>query len=195
MKKIVFAIAMAIASLNSAQAQAEAPAANPARFFIAMGLTGGGDKLATAYYRNGNEVDLHGGGIIQLSGGLDYQVTPQFSFQASIGYHIDRAPARNGDMRFQRFPMELLAYYHVAPSWRIGGGARYASSAKFSSSGAADIGDFDYKSSVGGVVEAEYLMTRHWGFKLRYVAEKFEEKVSKEKTDGNHVGLFANYYF
>lgn len=188
-------MAMAIASLNPVLAQSQAPAANPARFLISMGLTGGGDKLATAYYRNGTEIDLHAGGLISMSGGLDYQVTPQFSFQATVGYHVDRASGRNGDMRFERFPLELLAYYHVAPSWRIGGGARYASSAKFSSSGVADIGDVDYKSSVGGVVEAEYLMTRHWGFKLRYVAEKFEDKVYKDKTDGNHVGLFAQYYF
>jgi hypothetical protein len=195
MKKIAFVIAMAIASLSSAQAQTQAPAANPARFFIGMGLTGGGDKLATAYYENGGDIDIYSGGLISLSGGLDYQVTPEFSFQASIGYHVANASARNGDMRFERYPLELLAYYHVAPNWRIGGGARYASGAKFRSSGAGDVGDFSYKSSVGGVVEAEYLMTQHWGFKLRYVVEKFEEKTYGEKTDGNHVGLFAHYYF
>jgi hypothetical protein len=195
MKKIALVIAMAIASLNSAQAQTQAPSANPARFFLGTGLTWGGDKLATAYYESGGEIDIHAGGLISLSGGLDYQVSPEFSFQASIGYHVANASADNGSVRFERYPLELLAYFHPARNFRIGGGARYLSSPKFKSSGAGDIGDYSFDATVSGVVEAEYLFSEHWGFKARYVHEKLELKDTGEKVDANHLGIFANFYF
>lgn len=194
MKKITLAIALAVATLGSAHAQ-QAPAQKNVRFFLGGGLTFGGDKLATASYTNGGEIDIHAGGMVALNGGIDFLVTPHFSMQANVGYHVDNASARNGDVRFQRVPMELLAYFHPAPKWRLGGGVRYVSNAKLSSSGAADIGDFSFKNTVSGVIEGEYLMTSHVGFKIRLVSEEYEEKFSGAKVDGDHVGFFANYYF
>lgn len=194
MKNITLAIALAIATLGSAHAQ-QAPAQNSIRPFLGGGLTFGGDKLATANYANGGEIEIHAGSMIALHGGVDFLVTPQFSLQANIGYHVDNASASNGDVRFQRVPMELLAYFHPAQQWRLGGGVRYVSNTKLSSSGAAYIGDYDFKNTVSGVLEGEYLMTPHVGFKIRYVVEEFEEKLSGIKVKGNHVGFLANYYF
>jgi hypothetical protein len=194
MKKITLAIALAIATLGSAQAQ-QAPAQKNVRFFLGGGLTFGGDKLATATYTNGGEIDIHAGSMVAMNGGIDFLVTPEFSLQANIGYHVDNASARNGDVRFERVPMELLAYFHPAPQWRVGGGVRYVSNTKFSSSGAADVGDYKFKNSVSGVIEGEYLMTPHVGFKIRLVSDKFEEEMTGKKFDGQHVGFMANYYF
>lgn len=194
MKKISLAIALAIATLGSAQAQ-QAPAQKNVRFFLGGGLTFGGDTLATANYRNGYDVDIKAGGLVAFNGGVDFLVTPEFSMQANIGYHVDNASARNGDVRFERMPMELLAYYHPAPNWRLGGGVRYVSNIKLSSSGAADIGDYEFKNTVSGVIEGEYLMTPHVGFKIRLVKEEFEEKITGDKVKGDHIGFYANYYF
>lgn len=196
MKKITLAIALAIASLGAAQAQDQTAAPEgKVSFLIGAGLTFGGDKMATAAYENGDEIDIHAGSIFALTTGIDYRISQKFSLQGTIGFHVDDATASNGDMRFQRFPVELLAYYHVSPQWRIGGGARYVSNAKLSSSGAADFGDYEFKSTVSGVLEAEYLMSPNMGFKVRLVNDKFEEKISRAKYDGKHIGLFANYYF
>ncbi|HEY0060608.1 MAG TPA: outer membrane beta-barrel protein [Telluria sp.] len=194
MKKMMFSIALAIASLNAAQAHT-APQANPMRFFVGMGLTGGGETLSTVEYTDGTEIDIRTGDLLAFVGGIDYQVTPTFSFQGSVGYHVATAGARNGHQRFSRIPLELLAYYHVAPNWRIGGGARYATSIKYSSGGAADVGDYKYDGSVGGVIEGEYLAGQHWGIKLRYVKEQVKEKGTNYKIDADHVGVFGHYYF
>jgi len=194
MKKIALVIAVALASLNSAQAQSQEPA-NPMRFFVGMGLTHGGDKLADVQYTDGTNVSITTGDLVAFNAGIDYQVTPEFSFQGSIGYHGDNASAENGSMRFQRYPVELLAYYQVAPQWRVGGGVRYVTGAKFTSSGAAYVGNYSFKGNVGAIIEGEYLVGNHWGFKLRYVSEKVTEKISGTKLDANHVGVYGNYYF
>jgi len=196
MKKIALVIAMAIASLTAAQAQtqAPAPAANPLRFLVGAGLTFGGDEISSAEYESGGDVTIRAGGSFALKAGIDYQVTPDFSIQTSIAYHGDNASADNGSMRFTRYPLELLAYYHVSPDWRIGGGARYVVSPRYTSSGVVDIGDHTLKNTVGGVLEAEY-MYGDWGLKLRYVKEEYKLKHYRDVYKGDHVGVFANYYF
>lgn len=194
MKKIALVIALAIASLGTAQAQ-NTPAQPQMRGVLGGGVTFGGDTLLTVEYENGTEMDLRAGGIVTMYGGIDYRVTDQFSFQATVGYHVNNASARNADARFERFPLEVLAYYHVSPQWRLGGGARYVSNPKLKTSGALNIGDFAFDNTLSGVLEAEYLMSSHVGFKLRYVHETYESKQIAEKIDGKHVGILANFYF
>ncbi len=199
MKKVIFSIALAIASLGAAQAQSDMPAQpeKQMHFLVGMGITFGGDKLAEVEYDKGSTVKLHAGGTVDFVAGIDYRVNPEFSFQGTIGYHVDAANASNGDVTFSRIPMEVLAYYHVSPQWRFGGGARYVSSVKLRSSGAGDIysGNYDFKNTLSPVIEAEYMMNPKFGFKVRYVHEKIEEKTSGQKLDASHVGLFGTYYF
>ena len=77
MKTIALALALALATLNAAQAQTTEPApapvvqyepvgAKPLRFVFGAGLTHGGDKLATAYYDDGDEVDLKAGDLVRV---------------------------------------------------------------------------------------------------------------------------------
>ena len=199
MKKFALAFALAIASIGAAQAQAIVPvedlASKPLRFVFGAGLTLGGDKIATAYYDDDTELNIKGGDSIQLMVGADYRFNPQFSVQGTIGYHVDQSRARNGHMRFDRVPLELLGYYHVSEKVRVGGGLRYVTSVSFSSSGASDVGDFDFTDSTGAVAEIEYAYSPRVGFRLRYANDKFEEKISRIPVKGDHVGLFVNVYF
>ena len=180
-------IALAIASLASAQAQTSGP-----RFFIGTGLTGGGDTLATAYYED-YERDIKAGGLIQFGAGADFRINDQFSLQASYNYHFDSEDSRGDDFKYSRSPIELIGYWHPAHNWRIGAGARFVGDAKIK------FGKYTTKmdDTVGSVIEAEYLLGNHFGFKLRYVSEKYEffNGYQQVKVDGNHVGAFVNYYF
>lgn len=199
MKKFALASALAIASLGAAQAQAFVPvedlASKPLRFVFGAGLTLGGDKIATAFYDDDTELNIKAGDSIQLMVGADYRFNPQFSMQGTIGYHVDQSRARNGHMRFDRVPLELLGYYHVSEKVRVGAGLRYVTNVAFSSSGASDVGDFDFTDSTGAVAEIEYAYSPRVGFKLRYANDKFEEKISRIPVKGDHVGLFVNVYF
>lgn len=199
MKKIAFAFALALASLGAAQAQTYVPvedlAARPLRFVFGAGLTAGGDKIATAFYEDDTDLSIKGGDSIALQLGVDYRVNPQISVQGTVGYHVDQLNARNGHMRFDRFPLELLGYYHVSEKVRVGGGLRYVTNVAFSSGGASDVGDYDFTDSTGAVAEIEYAYSPRIGFKLRYANDKYEEKISRTPVKGDHVGILVNVYF
>lgn len=195
MKKFALAIALAVASLNAAHAQTGPEATKPVHFLVGMGLTFGGDELASVQWANGDDYKITAGGMIAFQAGVDYRVSPEFSLQGTFAYHFDQANGSNGDMKFTRYPVELLAYYHPTQNWRVGGGLRYVNSPKLSSSGAAYIGNFTFKNTVSPVIEAEYLLGEHLGIKARFVKEEYELKNYNEKYKGDHFGVFMNYYF
>jgi opacity protein-like surface antigen len=194
MKKIVFAVTALFATMGAAQAQTSVPAPAPVRFLLGMGLSGGGDELASARYTNGRNVNLHAGGLVYFTAGVDYRIAPQFSLQGTVNYHVDRANATNGDIKFERFPVELIGYYQPNPAWRVGGGVRYTNSPKLSGSGVASGTDVSFDNTTSAVVEGEYFVGRKLGVKLRYVNETFKSRGYKD-VDGSHVGLSANFYF
>jgi len=194
MKKFAALIALAIASTGVAQAQAPAED-NGVRFFLGAGLTAGGDKLVKLEFTDGTDSTVTAGGLVQLTGGVDYRINSDFSLQTSINYHVSDATASDGSVKFTRMPIELIGYYNVTPEWRIGAGARYVSSAKLSASGNAGHGHVDFDNTVGALVEAEYMFSPKAGVKFRYVAEKYKVSITKEKVDGNHFGAMFNYYF
>ena len=193
MKKMTAAIALMVAALGHAQAQ-NAPA-NPLRFVAGMGITAGGDKLVNVSYSNGESYDLHAGGLIVFDAGVDYRFSPEFSMQSTVSYHVDQANAKNGNVKFKRFPIELIGYYHPNTQWRVGGGVRYISSAKLSGSGFGSVANDNFDSTVGALVEAEYMVSPVLGFKVRLVSEKYKYEHSSTKINGNHIGFFGNYYF
>ena len=199
MKNIAFAFALAMASMGAAQAQTWVPvqdiATKPLRFVVGAGVTYGGEKLITAQYTDGDTVDIDGGGTVTLLAGLDYRVNPQFSVQATVGYHVDNAAGSNGDIRFERVPVELLGYYHVNDKVRVGGGLRYVTATALRTSGVADIGDYEFKDTTSPVAEIEYLYSPRLGFRLRYVNDKFKDKTFNETVKGDHVGALVNFYF
>jgi opacity protein-like surface antigen len=200
MKKFASACALVLASLGAAQAQTwvQVPdaATKPLHFVAGAGLTHGGEKLVTARYTDGDTIDINGGGSIALLVGLDYRVNPQFSVQGTVGYHVDSAGGSNGDVRFERVPVELLGYYHVNAQVRVGGGLRYVTGSALRTSGvAADFGDDKFKDRASPVAEIEYLFSHQLGFKLRYVNDKFKEKESGTTVRGDHVGALVNFYF
>lgn len=192
MRKFVFALTTLLATMGAAQAQA--PAATPMRFLGGLGLSAGGDELATAEYTNGSSQDIKAGGGFYFTAGADYRLSEQFSLQGTLNFHVDDTNARNGSIKFQRFPIELLGYYHINEQWRIGAGVRYLSGAKLSSSGAAAGLHAKFDSTVSGVAEVEYFWAPNFGMKMRYVSEKLEAPRIRE-VNANHFGISGNFYF
>lgn len=196
--------AAGLLSLNHVQAQEPDQAPNePAiarpviRPLLGAGLTFGGDTLATTFFTDGNQTDIKAGQLLQLYGGLEYQATPLVSVQATVGYHVHNSSASNGSVRFSRIPVELLGHFHASDKWAFGGGLRLVNGPKLSSSGAASsVGSVEFDNTVGTVIEGEYRTSSQFGFKLRYVSEKYEAKgvFSGATVDGSHIGLMMNWY-
>jgi hypothetical protein len=194
MKKSIACAAVTLALAGGASAQGV-----QVRGIVGGGLTFGGDTLATLDYVDDDVDDakVHAGGLIAVNAGVELQFTPMVSAQALIGYHFDRANASNGSVRFERTPFELLGHFRVNDWFRLGGGARYTSGAKFRSSGFSELRNVDFKPTWGTVVEGEFFPTQSFGIKLRYVAEKFKAKDAPDAQtlEGNHGGVYFNFYF
>lgn len=180
----------ATAAVGSAQAQNRG-----VRGILGVGVTTGGDTLVTVVYSNGASDDIKGGGLVHVYGGVEVPVGPTVSLQGTLGYHVDDTyRGSNGSVRFSRYPLEFLAHAMINPSFRIGGGARFVNSAKVRGSGVLSGLDLDFDSTVGAVAEAEYLVNRSIGLKLRAVAEKYKPSNGGPSADGNHVGFYFNWY-
>ena len=194
MKHIIALAALAAAAVAPTLAHAGLDSDNPFHPLVGIAITGGGDKLSSVEFQHGGSKDITAGGLVQVYGGVEYhEKGSPLGFQGTFGYHFDNTSADNGSQRFERFPLELIALYSFDPKFRVGLGARYATSAKFKSSGAGDVGDFNFKSQLGGILMGEWLITPSMGLQLRYVHETY--KINDVSIDGSHGGIGFNYYF
>lgn len=170
--------------------------------FVGVGLTFGGEDLATAEYTNGTTYTVTTGGLVDFRAGLEYRlINSPWALQAVLGYHTDSSNATNGRFQFSRIPVELIAMADMSDQWRIGFGVRKASSAKVSASGDA-IPQTQYGRSttfdanVGVLFQAEYRVTPQFGLQARYVNERYQAKLNPPvEKDGSHVGVFGAWYF
>ncbi|MBI5783923.1 MAG: outer membrane beta-barrel protein [Rhodocyclales bacterium] len=192
MKKIV---AIAALSLATSLPAAAADYNNSGHFLLGMGLTFGGDTLVTLHYTDGSTSSIKSGGLVHIYGGYEYRFSNRVSVQANVGYHVDDENAKNGSVKFSRYPLELLGYYGITDNVRLGGGLRYVTSPKVSGSGVVDSADFEFNNATGLVVEGEYLISPQFGVKLRAVSEKYKLKDGSASANGNHGGIYASYYF
>ncbi|WP_426209331.1 hypothetical protein [Massilia sp. TWP1-3-3] len=224
MKTTFLSIALVIASIGAAQAQnadmqngvplsaqpaqqaqlpqSAQPQQQPARlavkkthFMIGMGITGGGDDIATTEFTDGSSQTIHSGGLVAFTVGVEHRINEQFSVQGNVGFHVDNSTAKNGDIHFRRYPIEVIGYYHVSPKWRFGTGIRHVTNVRLKSSGVIDGYDTEFDNTTGALGEVEYMFSPSAGVKVRYVREKYTVSGTNYKFDGNHVGLFGNYYF
>lgn len=180
--------------------------ARPVSFLLGLGLTFGGETLASVPFTDGSTSSIRSGGLLYFKGGVDWDINRNIALQGTFGYHGDWVSAENGSMTFQRDFYEGLVFFKTFPRQRFGLGVRETFNAKVSSSGAARVycGEMQYKNNTGFVFEYEWINKRGpsgIGFTIRYVNEKY--KVSSidgipvangQSFNGNHFGLGVNWY-
>lgn len=166
------------------------------KFLLGQGLTYGGDSLITVPYTDGSQDVFKAGGLVQFYAGGEYRLADKIALQATVGYHLNYAKASSdGSVRFTRIPVDVLALYSLTDNIRVGGGAQWVGRPELKGSGlAGNIGQ-RYDSTLGAIVEGEYLFTPHIGLKLRYVSERFKPSNGGPSVDGSHAGLLFSYYF
>ncbi len=136
-------------------------AAEPGKIsgFAGVSLGSGGDVLVPVRYTDGSADNLRAGKGVHLRAGLYYRLDSEGAVLGSAGYQPGAVTAKNGSVRFERFPVELMAKYHYNEKWRLGFGVRMPFEARVSSSGAAvpTVGGYRLSSRKGLIVDAEYL--------------------------------------
>lgn len=189
--KLALLALVSLAMTQPAWAQEPAQTHN-SRVVLGGGITVGGDTVFTAFYTDGTRKELKAGQLFHLYGGLEYQFQ-EFAVQGNIGYHVDQAIGSNGDVIFGRIPLELIAYRQLGEKARIGLGIRKALNPKVEARVDSIKTQFDLTSELGTIIEGEWLLSKQFGLKLRYVMEEY--KYGSFKFDGNHWGVMANLYF
>ncbi len=192
MKKTVFALAISLLAASQAMA---AGISDKVSFSGALGYMNGGDTISSFRFSDGASQNLKAGSGVVFAGGINYRVHNDWSVVASIGYQVDRASATNGDAKMERVPLEVGGFYHINDQFRVGAALRKASNVKYTSSGAAYSGNYDFESDVSPVIEAEYMTSTQLGIRLRYVSEKYKVKGYNANVDANHFGISAVFYY
>lgn len=169
---------------------------------IAVGF--GSDALDSGTYVGGTRWELSAGNGLKYALGADYRIAEKVTVQATVGKELSTVPAGNGDLTFNRTPVEVLGFYDVSKDFRLGGGLRSSTNAQVSSSGAGNgypsVGT--WTSSVGAVLEGQYIFdsrmhadgaVSQFGVNLRFVSENFTKDAVTKRGDHAEVGIFLNY--
>ena len=206
--KIVTAVAVFMLGMATFAAAAKEPE-NGTRmdWFVGFGLTHGGDELAEVevyYDDDSHDEDLRAGELITIAAGIVvYFPMPSWSLQTSIGYHTDGVGDYNDDIKFDRYPLELIPFYNFG-NHRLGAGLSYHLSPELD---LKEIGGpkVEFDDALGWLVEYDYSFSgwENGGFVLgvRYLWIDYEvDKVSNISTpstdvDGNHFGIHVGYMF
>ncbi len=203
------AIAGVILSLATVAAAADGERGNAAAisWLIGFGLTYGGEKLAEVegeYDGDRYNQDLRGGDLMTVAAGMVvYLPQPEWSVQTTISYFFDEVSADNGDIRFDRYPLELIPFYNFGKH-RIGAGLSYHLSPKL------ELKEIDgpkvtFDDALGWLVEYDFSFSgwENRGFVLgvRYLWINYEvdeidgSPASGDNVDGNHVGVHVDFMF
>lgn len=209
-------IAAATIALTSLSATAQqrpatptAPAASKGFHFVAnAGLSFGGDTIATAHYTDASDQRIKAGGMIEFGGGLIYEATElPVAAQLTANYHVNDTDAKNGTMRFHRFPIEGTLFYTGVEQWRFGIGVRAVQSPRYTAKiDGALTRTLDFDNTTGVLAEVGYAITPQLWLNVRYVAEKYKTNNYSVGTQSgsvrslppvkaDHLGIAVSYQF
>lgn len=195
-------------------AQAQEAQDKKFRMMAGVGYTSGGDTLVhvtltptggsgssssagKTYYE-----DLSGGAGLDFRLGGEYRLSDTVRVQGMVAYHNDQANGNTAHVAYRRVPIELVAHWRASDNWWLGGGLRKATQgaldreAGFTSGGVTLPAEkVRITFNTGVLLEAEYMMSKNWGLKMRAVKENGRFEGDTEKFNADHVGLILAYYF
>jgi hypothetical protein len=161
-----------------------------------MGFDFGGDTVATARYDDGSSASVKAGGLVHLAGGLFFHPdAAPITVEATFGYKVDNATAKNGEIKFDRLPLDLVASYVVERRHRIGAGPTLHLNPKASCSVSSICSEtVQFKNAWGFVGQYAYgIPMGDSGLELgaRYTAITYTPREAGVKTiDGSSFGVF-----
>lgn len=164
----------------------------------------GGDDLFKVEFSDGESETVEAGGLIDLKAGLSYRFNQApVSLQTTLEFHFDKVTAKNGDASFSRFPIELLAFYHINQH-RIGFGPTLHTGIELDIDFDASVlslgtakGKIDFDDATGFIVEYGYRF-KDTPATLAVRAVQIDYKVSSgngNNIDGSHLGLYGYLNF
>lgn len=162
----------------------------PLGFLVRMGLEGGGDKLVTVEWEDGDKTDITAGGLLTFSGGLLYHPDAPFAVEATIGYKFDQVNGSNGKIQFTRVPVDVVVSW-ARSGHRLGVGGTMHLSPTFTCDvdGMCD-GSVSYHDAFGTLLQYVYGRGRDHGWEIGARATFIRYKGNGlEAVDGTCFGV------
>ena len=158
-----------------------------------LGIDFGGDDLATVYYVGGDTSDVKAGELLSFSGGLMYSAQ-KVDTMLTIGYKFDSATASNGDIKYSRYPVDLLALYKIK-KFRLGGGLTYHINPTLKGDGYAANINVALDDALGFLIQTDFIIIPSLTVGLRYTIIDYDVSNSNDSVDGNSFGLIFGAIF
>lgn len=176
------------------------PSAEAVDFVVQMGIHGGGDEIANATFTSGDSQRIKAGELLSVAAGIVLPINDSFEAQGTIGWKFDSITADNGDIEWDRFPLDLLLFYRATENVRVGAGISYHVNPKLSGSGAASAINVDFDNALGFATEVGYSFGKEGAFQgvylgLNFTAIDYKVSPTQAKVDGNSIGLILGYRF
>jgi hypothetical protein len=108
------------------------------RFVGRVGMGFNSAPLDSGTYVGGSSWELSSGNGLKYALGADYRIAKNVTLQATLGKELSTVPASNGDLTFNRLPVEVMGFLDVTKEIRLGAGLRKSTGAQVSSSGAGN---------------------------------------------------------
>lgn len=195
MKKLMLGLALA----TMAQF-AQADDGSAIRFYAGIGITHGGDTLASGEIQNEQSgvltpFNIRPGTSAELRVGADYRLSDRFHIQASVGYADQSPQGTNGSLDFRENPIELMGFANIWQGLRVGAGVR-KSYAQFSGSGvgAEWPGLGKYTSSHGSVLEVQYLFSTDGHYESQHGLGGLSLRVVNEDLTHDNYTINGHHY-
>ena len=160
-----------------AQAQTVFDGKDKADALINMSFMQGGEKISS-HVSSGDGISLGVGAVFAIA---DSGVT----LQTSINYFNDELGTDNGKS-MERFPLELLGFYHTG-AHRIGGGITYHIDPAYG--GTNGKREIAFDNATGYVIEYDYVFNNRFAIGLRHTEIEYDSDDIEDSVDGSHNGL------
>lgn len=162
-------------------------------FLMEMGLHYGGDEMVEVVYTNGDSSDTDGGEGVALSLGVSIDA-PAVETRLKAGWKYKGISASNGDIDWQRFPIDALVLYKV-DQWRFGGGLTYHLNPTFRGSGVASVLDVDFDNALGALAEIDFYVSPQLYLGAVYTMIEYEPKGLDATVNADSIGVQAAFVF
>ena len=161
---------------------------------FSFGLDFGGDTMVTVIYTDGHDNDIKAGELAYFNAGVIIpNGTSDFETQFTIGWKFDKSSADNGDVSFDRFPIEMLEFYKLG-RFRFGGGLTYHLNPSLDGDGVASAIEADFDDALGFVLQVDFLF-RQGSVGLKYTDIEYQVEGSEVDVDGNSIGIVFGLRF
>ena len=169
--------ALCLLALNSALAFGdEGYTPGTTKMTVDGGFSGGGDKLATVIYTNGDTRSIYAGDGLFGDFGVQHNFADtDWSLKGTLGFDYWAVTASNATTTFVRYPLDVLAIYNIGRS-HIGFGPNQS-----------------FDNATGVILQYQY-----WMFGVRLTSIRYKVSggcIGDCSVSGNSLGAFFNFTF